>query len=360
MVVISAVAPFIGPAIQGVQAIGSGIGGKQAAKKGDALVQQQQDIYGRMAEGNLGTLDNLMGMMQGYQNPDLANRVLTAAQGLGGTLTGIADTASGQLGAGGYMNQAGQFDNFSFDPVNSTLAQTREAVTQMGDRARTQASDLAALNARQQEGMLDSALAARGFSRDSGTAAAALAGFGQQAALQRSSLESQLADQAAQAGLQAGQFDASNALQLAGLGSQYNLGMNQLRSNTNLALQQLNDQQAMQRAQLQMGAAQSGFDALQGTYSQNYLAPMLSLANNAATVGSYMGGYGQSGMDNLLNYYKQGAQQGGAGQGAGLGGLVSGLTSAITGKQGGGPQMSAAIVPNQPSGFGVSIKSPWG
>lgn len=315
--------PFIGPIISGITGIASGISGHKAANQAQKTAQENQAIYNRMAEGNLGTLDFLRDTMSGFQNPQLADQVLRSAQGLGGNLTDIANRAAGQIGGGGYMGQVGDFNEYSFQPVQTTLDQTRQFVNEMGQTARTQATDQAALATRQQGDMLDAALAGRGFSRNSGAAAAALSDFGQQSALQRSQLEGSLAQMAGEMGLQSGQFDAQNAIQMAGLGSNYNLGMNQLRSQTGLALQGLHDQQALSRAQLQMGAAQGGHDALQNTYAQNYLNPMIGLASPLATLGSYMGGYAQSGLDNVHQGQRAGAQAGGAGFGAGFMGMAN-------------------------------------
>src|SRR5690606_18438469 len=136
----------------------------------------------QMGQSNLDIANYLQTQMQSYDNPQLRDEVLYQAQGLGGKLEGIANTASNQLGAGGgaaaaqqYLSGASNFDQFSFDPTQSTLAQTRAFADEMGQTARTLAADQSALGMRQSEDMLDAALAGRGFSRNSGAAAAGLA-----------------------------------------------------------------------------------------------------------------------------------------------------------------------------------------
>lgn len=362
--------PFIGPALQAISGIASGVGGKKAAKKGDKVNDARQAMYQQMGQSNIDTANFMRSQVEAFQNPQMAADIEAQARGLGSELMGYAQDAANRLGQGGFMGDArsalsgaGNFEDFSFDPARTTMEQARALSDQMGQTARTQASDQTALATRQSVEALDAALAGRGFSRNSGAAAAGMSQLQQQNALARSQLEGELAGQAGQLGLQASQFDIQSALGLADMGSRYNLGMNSLRSQTGLGqaqglmgLQGMQDQQAMARAGLLSGAATQGLDILQNTYSQNYLAPQMGYAQQLGTIGSYQGGYAQSGMDALANQYAAGAAAGGAGMGAQLFGSISngvrqeggidGIMSAIQNKlAGGGGNVTPAVVP---------------
>lgn len=345
-------APLIGAAAQVGTGIASGVQGKQAQQRANQMGDQALDMYQQFAEGNIGTREYLQDQAIRYSNPALGQQLTDQAIGLGDYLGGIANTEAGNIGQGGYMGDArnflegaGQFDQYNFDPTRSTREQALEFSQTMGDNARRDARAQMAVANTQAGTMLDAQLAQRGLSRDSGAASVALSQLGQQNAMTTAQLESGLAQQAGQLGLQASQFDISSALQQAQMESGYNLGMNQLTSQTGLAqaqglmgLQQMSDQQALQRYGMQSEAALQGNAAAQAAYGQNYLNPMMNAQNILGTLASYQGGYAQSGMGQLIGGAQNAAGSGGAGKGAAIGGLsgrggtISQITSGIEGK----------------------------
>ena len=304
---VGAIASGIGSGLQAVQGIASGISGKGASNKLEQDMQGQNQLYTGMLQGGSNALSGLQKAGQQFANPNLANQVLGKAQGLGGQLSGIANQAAGQLGSvGGY----------SFDPLKGMLGQTMAEQAAFGDRARATATEQAALAGQQGTSALDAALASRGFSRNSGAAAAGLAQLGAQTQQGLVGLNRDLANQAGQAGLQAAQLDSQNALQFGGLASQYNLGYGQLK-----------DQEAMQAAGLKSDALKTGFDALQGTYQNNYLNPGLQYAGLASGLAGQLTGIGAGGLQGNTDIRAKGLQSAGGGKGAGVGGGASGFQS---------------------------------
>lgn len=345
-----------GPIIGAVSSIGSGIKsgiqGKQAQQRANQMGEQALGMYRQFAEGNIGTREYLQNQAEQFSNPELGRQLTDNALGLADYLGGIAGTESGNIGQGGFMGDArtalegaGNFNQYDFSGVGSTREQALDFAQTMGDNARRDARAQMAVANTQANTMLDAQLAQRGLSRDSGAAAVAMSQLGQQNAMNTAQLESALAQQAGQLGLQASQFDISSALQQAQMESGYNLGMNQLTSQTGLAqaqglmgLQQMSDQQALQRYGMQSEAALQGNAAAQAAYGQNYLQPMMNAQNILGTLASYQGGYAQSGMGQLIGGAQNAAASGGAGIGASLGalggegGFINQITSGLESK----------------------------
>lgn len=362
------VLPFIGP----VMSIGSGIKGKQGAKKSEQRANQMGDealgLYRRMGEHNIGTADYLRDQADLYSRPDIGNALMGRSMGIGDLLSEIAQTEAGNIGSGETMRMVqdlltgasgANLNEFNFGPMQSAIGAASAAGRSAQGKA-DQAGELARRNAMAQQAAssaltgtaLDAQLAERGMSRDSGAASSALSQFQQQNALTRAGLEGQLADQAAQLGLGIGQLgvdaakaDMATAAQMAGIGSQYNLGMNELRNQAGMGaarglldLQGLRDNQALARAGLQSGALMDGLNLALGAYGQNYLNPMMNAQNALGTISSYMGGTAQAGMDNLISGASRAASEGYAGGGQGIQGGLSQLTNLIgpvTGKKAG-------------------------
>lgn len=123
--------------------------------------------------------------------------------------------------------QAPDLNKYNFDPTKKTLQTTYDETAQMGNRARATSLEQFGQQNAGANAALNAQLMARGLS-GGGAAAGALAQAARDQAQQRVELERGLADQAGSAIIQAGQFDAANQLQLAGLESEYNLGFNNL------------------------------------------------------------------------------------------------------------------------------------
>ena len=316
--------PFVGAGIQGIQAVTSGVQGKQAQQQ----AAQQQQMANQAFQGMLDTTNQITGGLQnslaGFQNPELRSQVTQAAQDLGGTLMGNAQNAAAQLGAGGGADMARNFANrhMNFGPVNQNLQLATQNAQEAAQRARNIASEQSALGARNSLQALDAAMAARGFSRNSGAAAAGLADLQRQNALTRSQLEGTLANQAGQTALQAAQLDTANLLQSQGQQAQFNLGMNQLGAQTGLSLQQLNDQQALQRAGLLNDAATQGFGALQQTYQQNFLNPQMQLQGLLASIAGQGMATGAQGIAGILGDMNKAVSDANTGSGNALSGFT--------------------------------------
>jgi len=419
----------IGGVMQAGTGLASGVQGKRAARKGDELLGQNQQRYNEMMQAAFPGLADLAG-----GNPQLRDQIYTTGQqaandlsgifgrgaealgtpsdllnqaqgllgsgGLEGLLSGLGQ-AGGQLGIGstfqgfdptGMRNVAGpqqtNFDlqQFNFDPVRSQLDQAMQAGQGFADNARASALEQSALGFQGAQQQLDAALASRGVASNSGVAAASSMNLANQGAQQRSMLERDLANQQAQTALQFTGLDTQNALNLAGMGSQYNLGFNQLgqqgaqnafgqslaasqfglgreqslaqlglqseaqriggiQADNNLAAQlaqsgQANDlaraaglqglqgqldQRLLQGVDLQRLGATSGLDLLQGIYQQNYLNPQMQVG--MGLLQNALGGFSEN-----LGYYGQGAAAGGAGKGAQTGQLFEGLQGMGGGK----------------------------
>lgn len=288
-----AIAQGAGVALQAGQAINSGVKGARASRQlGDAQRQQDQmymDLLGQGQDLLGGVTDRLA---QGPQNnvtiPNPGEQMEFTAPG---------------------MNQ------YDFGQVGQVADQAVANALAAGDRARAGAREGVAQQTAQFQAGLDTALADRGLSRNSGAAAAALQGNAIAAGQQMAGLERDLANQAQAAGLQGAQFDAQNALAMGQMGSQYNLGMNQLgqqsalnQFNANLAAQQQNYGQQMGNAQLQATIDQA--------------ANQYNLGAAGQLGGLVQGLFGAAipGMEAGLDRRAQGVQQAGAGKGAAIGG----------------------------------------
>lgn len=337
----AAAIPAIGAGIQGVQAIGSGISGKQAQKKLDAQMQRTNELYSGMADMGAGVMDQLGNTMAGLTGGgSQGQRLMDLSSTISDTMVRNAQTSAGQIGQGGGADIARNAvgNQFDFQPVQQNLLQATQTAQDAAARARTMAGDQMALGTQQGMQALDAQLAGRGFSRNSGAAAAGLMGLHQQNALASSQLQGQLADQAGNMALQAAQLDTANLLNQQGMASQYNLGMNQLGANVGMGLQQLNDQQALQRAGLLNDATLAGFNAQQGAYQQNILSPTMQYQSILGGLGGQLAGIAASGLAGNTNLMAGGVQQAGSGKGAALGGLtgekggLATLQSAISGK----------------------------
>ena len=316
--------PFVGAGIQGIQAVTSGVQGKRAQQQ----AAKQQQMANRAFQGMLDTTNRITSGIEDrlgqFSNPELRDQIYLQAQGLGDTLSQNAGNAANQLGQGGGSAMARNAANrtFDFQPVQTQLESTTQAVRDSAARARNLASEQAALSQRNSMQALDAAMASRGFSRNSGAAAQGLANLQQQNALARTQLEGQLADQAANTAFQAGQLDSQNLLQQQGQQAQFNLGMNQLGAQTGLQLQQMNDQQALQRAGLLNNAATQGFNALQNTYQQNYLAPQMQLQGLLASIAGQGMATGAQGISGILGDMNQAVTDANTGAGNALGGFA--------------------------------------
>jgi hypothetical protein len=167
-------------AIQGLNSKGAG---QAAAATGERQLEANELFANQLGDGSMGAFNTAIG-----------------------GLTGLLDGSSPQM--------------FNFIDLPNLQDLAMDAALGFGDRARTTAQEQMALGFNQQSDTLDAALASRGLSRNSGVAAGALTSLLGQQGQQMSELNRGLADQQGNMALQAGQFDAQNAL---GLG-QLNLG----------------------------------------------------------------------------------------------------------------------------------------
>lgn len=384
-------------------AINSGIKGNRAAQTLDARMAQSDAMNASLMNRGLDMLSGLQARADSFANPALAREVLNRTRssvnqladrslanqaaaifGQDGTQALMRDLYSlggnriYQPGAGLELGQQvapSRFtaNEFDFQPVRELTDQALQAALAGGERARTSAREEAALAARGTEGALDAALAGRGLARDSGVAGAALSEFAAQTGRTLTQLERDLANSAQDAALQGAQLDASNALQLAGLGSQYNLGLNQLLAQVGMhgdemrvqqrladndltarfrmnrenlmanqytnrnalaaQLAQSNQANALARAQglaglqgLNDSALLAGAQALQNVYQSNYLAPQLALSSALPSVAGSLISGGMAGAQANLAARQQAVSQAGGGKGAGLGAMTGGIS----------------------------------
>lgn len=400
MATASAAMTGLGAATQLGQGIASGVKGQQAAQEADRSLNASDQAYRGALQAGTGLFNTLGQTGQSFANPTLQGQILDQAQ-TGGVALGdiynsgadalgnraLANQAAGLLGQGGMegllaaMNQAGgmqqfQANNFDFSPTQQVTNQTIQSAMDAGQRARDTALEQAAMGFTSGGDALDAALAARGISRNSGVGAAALSQMGAQAGQSLAELNRSIADQTQQAALQGAQLDINSALQMAGLGSNYNLGMNQLglqnvQGQNNLlaglatsgqandlaraqglaGLQGLNDQATLQQTQMRAAGVTDPLGLLQGIYQQNYLNPQMQFANlQTGLAGTLLGG-AFSGMDANNRYRLEGAQQAGSGKGAGTAGGFQGLGNAMDGKNAGTAPVSRAM-----PGFGVTVQ----
>jgi hypothetical protein len=397
------IAQGIGAAVNAIGAINAGNAGRQASGAFNAAQGNADNLYGQMAGQGLDLIGELTSGYGQYQNPALAgqiqNRMYGAADGLANNNRatawnlnnqGLAGQAAGMLG-GGYQNnvnmpgqgplmqyQAPGMDQYDFQGVQSFVGQSVQSAMQAGDRARVGARENLAGQSGQMGAGLDAAMADRGMSRDSGAAAGAMSQFGVGATQSMAGLERDISNQVQQAGLMGAQLDSQNALGLAGMGSQYNLGMNDLTQRSGLAafganLGAMNDHwgQGLSTAQLQAGIdqgannfrlgaatglsglqgmqndvtmAQGGLrnaaytdplNLMQGVYQQNYLNPAMQGMQQMGSMAGNMLAAAIPGMESGLDRRERGVQTAASGKGAGTGaalGMGNQLGGTITGK----------------------------
>lgn len=208
----------------------------------------------------------------------------------------------------------GQFtpNQFAFNPVSQTANAAVQNAIDSGNRARATALEQAAIGFNQTGDAVDAALASRGLSGNSGVGAAALAQYGGQVGQQLTNLNRDIANQTQAAALQGAQFDIGNVMQLAGLGSQYNLGINQLTGNLGLGRDELIANQLGQRNALTGQIGLAGDQLLAGqTQAQNALIANQLMQNTAlgAQFGmnqnSLLAGLAQAGQANDLGRSSQ-------------------------------------------------------
>lgn len=337
----TSVAPFIGPALQGVAGIASGIGGKQQQQKLDQQIDTSNKAFTDMMNAGGQTLSNFGQLAEGFNNPELSAEVLGRARNLGDQLKGIADTAVQGIGRSEGQNIAlnAAQGGFNFDPLRQNLGQALQLAQDSAARARATSAQQGALAMQQGADTLTAQLAQRGLGPRSGATVAGLTDLNRQNALGRMQLESDLANQAGQMALQGAQMDTQNLLAHNQMASQYDLGNRQMQGQLGLGLSQLNDQQALMRAGLQSDALTQGFNALQGTYQQNFLNPFMQMQGLIGNLAGGMMGTGAQGLMGNTGLTFEQAKAGGAGLGAGLAGLTGGITNALNppgGAAGGG------------------------
>jgi len=382
----------IGAGVQAGQAINSGIKGAKAQKQYSQDMNAQRDMLGNVISTGQEMLGNVTDQYGQFQNPNLANQVLNQAQG---AATGVAQNSNATANAlgdqgiagqalsllqGGYQNnvsipQAGQqmsfnapgMDQFNFQNPQQLADQFTQNALSQGANARTAAREQVAAQTGQLQSGLNTQLAAQGLAPNSGAAAAALTQNALGAGQQLAGLERGIADMTGNAALQGAQLDANNLMQMTGMGSQYNLGMNQLGQqsalnafNANLGAQGQQFGQQLAGQQLQAGIDQSaanyGLGAaqgmaglqgmqndvtlqqgalrnaayteplgiMQGIYQQNYLNPQLQGLGQIGQIASGLMGQGIGGLDQLLGRQAEGVKAAGSGKGAATGGAISG------------------------------------
>jgi hypothetical protein len=185
----TAIATGLGSALQLGQGMSAKNAGQQAAATGERQLAENEAFAGALGQGSMGAFDAALG--------------------------GLGNLANGGL------------REFDVGGVANTQQMAIENALGFGDRARTTAQEQMALGFNQQSDALDAALASRGLSRNSGVAAGALSGLLGQQGQQMAEFNRGLADQQGNMALQAGQFDAQNALGLGQLGVQQTMGLNQ-------------------------------------------------------------------------------------------------------------------------------------
>lgn len=386
----------IGAGVQAGQAINSGIKGARAQNQYDADMGQQRDLLGGLVSTGQDMVNQIGTGYQQFNNPNLAGQVLNMGQGAASGVAGVNNATANALGnqgiagqalaalQGGYQNnvnvpQAGPLMSFQapgMDQYNFTNPQqmadmfTQNALT-AGSNARLGAREQLAQQSAQMQGGLNAQLAERGLSANSGAGAQALMQAAMAGNQQMAGLERGIAEMTGQSALQGAQLDAQNLLGLTGMGSQYNLGMNQLgqqsalnQFNANLGAQQQNFGQQLAGGQLQAGIDQAranyglgqaqGFmglqgmqndvtmqqgalrnaaytqplDIMQGIYQNNYLNPQMQGLGQMGQIASSLLGQSIGGLDQLLGRQAEGVKAAGGGKGAATGGAISGAQNA--------------------------------
>ena len=405
----------IGAGVQAGQAINSGIKGQRAQNQYDQDMNQQRDMLSGVVTTGQEYLNQVGTGYQQFNNPQLGNDVLNMAQGAAGGVADVNRATADALGnqgiagdalsllQGGYQNNVGGIpqagpqmtfnqpgmDQYDFTQAGQMAGQFTQNALTAGNNARLTAREQLGAQTTASNEALNAQLASRGLGAGSGAAAAALAQNAMAANQQMAGLERGIAEMSGNAALQGAQLDASNLLQMTGMGSQYNLGMNQLGQQSalgafqaNLGAQGQNFGQQMQGAQLQAGIDQSAnqfnlgaagqmaglqgmqndvtlqqgalrsgaytepLGIMQGIYSQNYLNPQLQGLGQLGQIASSLMGQGIGGLDQLLGRQAEGVTAAGSGKGAATGGAISGTQGAYDARS--------------PKGAGAGVQKPWG
>lgn len=323
--------PAIGLGMSAAQGVNSGIKGKQAADQAETLSQEQLGLGRELLGTGQELLQTQQNAYNNFSRPGMGQQVTDMAQQAGADIQGIASGASGQLGAlagqAGNLGQISAPNGISQSAINpDTLGQTIQNALDFSQRQRTSAMEQTATGFAQGADALNEQLAARGLSAGSGVAAGALGDLARQGAQARTGLERDLATQAGQQALQAGQFDIQNTLSSQQLQNQYNLGFNQLDQaaqgqniQNQLAGLGLSGDLIQGGAQLGIQGAQAPYQLAQSAYSQNYLNPqmqVLGMMNPAAYIGA-----GSQALGEIGDRYTQGSAAAGAGKGSAKGAI---------------------------------------
>lgn len=316
---------------------------QQAAANADAYQQQVNQYLGGLGDRANRQFDMLEQAAGGFGQPGVARDILNRAYTGGDQLALNNENAArrlGDLGAPG----VGRLATYDPDQFRRTGRRAQREALAFGDRARATAREQQGLAFSQQNDALNAMLASRGISSNSGVAAGALGQLAGQQGQQFAELNRGLADQAAQLGLQAGQFDAQQALGFAGLGVQNAANQNAaqaMRFQNQLAGQQFQAGLIGQQNALQNAAVTDPLQMLQGIYQQNHLAPQLAalgMLNPNALSGVVAGG-----QQGNLDRYERMIGAAGEGYGNAAGGALGGFGDFINSLLGilpgiGGPQ----------------------
>lgn len=333
----------IGAGANAISGINSGIKGKQANRKLQHQMEQANERFGGMADFGMGVGQNISGILDGMDPHDQSRA-----------------NQAGDIYGQGYQNNVNipgamhqmHFDQpgmqqFDFGQVSQIADQSVQAALAAGDSARVSARENMAMQTGGMQDQLGAALAAQGLNPNSGAMTSALGEQARAGMQQMGALERDIAGMADQAALTGAQMDNQNLMSMAGMGSQYNLGMNQLEQQSalgafqsNLAAQQQHFGQGMAGAQLQAGIDQSrgqydlgraqGLAGLQGM--QNDM--VTGLSGILGGLGGQMGGIGAQGINSLLGMQGDAVAGAADGKGAGLGAALGFLPDALGGIEG--------------------------
>lgn len=470
-----AIASGVGAATQVGQAIGSGIKGNRAANEANRRITQTDQIFNQSLDQGMRMLDVLRGMGSSFADPrmpqtdglvqaqggprsrrggpTLSQTILNDAVQGGQNLSGVFTDTADQLGNRDLANQAadifgqqGGFDQimsnlnsmgglqsfnpasiyegtaftpsqmqqtaFDFAPVNQVRDQAIQGAIDAGDRARATAQEQAALGLQQTQSGIGAALADMGLSRNAGAGAAALADFGTQTGQQLTQLNRDIANQTQAAALQGAQFDVNSLLNLTGMGSQYDLGFNQLQAgresdlnnllgtlgmsrdqmianqmmnNAQLGaqfgmsqnallgdlagqglqydinraqglagLQQMQDATTLAQGDLRGRAITDPLSILQGVYQENYLAPQMQMAGLQSNILQTLLTGAMGGLMQNSEAAQKAAASAGSGKGAATGGATSSLSNFGNSFSNKGARTGASG-PGPMPGFGVGF-----
>jgi hypothetical protein len=322
----------------GINAANANKAANQAATAYDTRQGEMDEINQRLAGTGMDQYSQLQGLVNQFGGSGLDQQIMgmlgNAIPGMSGALQGGANALGGldfsALGRGLDSYRGPGFDKYHFGPVRDTLDQAVQGALDAGDRARVTAREQMALSNQGAVSGLDAALASRGISANSGVAASALGDLARSNATATGQLERGLADQAQGAALAGAQFDAQNAMGMAQLGSQYNLGFNQLKNDAALGGYNANLQrtgllgdllgQDMNRILAQTDLSTRAFteplSMAQGIYAQNYLAPLMEALGQQTGLANSLAGMGLSGLEGGTERLFGAAGEAGRGAGA--------------------------------------------